>query len=270
MPALLLAALALAAPAPDAGAVEPPNLTRLASPPWHLVDLWWNLGQPMVFQSLSVDVTFDDDLDPSLNLYVSTFGKLSGQQFYGGLQTHSRGRTRTEPTVKDIGPGTIFSRWGPRSDDQLLTAKGGVYETASYEGDFASVRLPFSWHKGTYTLRFTRTAAHWVGMFVRDHATREESLVGELQFESDAPVLDQYVVGFIELYGQPIPVEKIPKTTIRLSHLLVNDQVAPVHVNANFADGTPDVTRCAFENGEVVCRLGVPTSRNALRKDHLF
>src|SRR4051794_29217246 len=29
--------------------------------PWHLVDVWWDLGRDMPFQSYSIDVTISDD-----------------------------------------------------------------------------------------------------------------------------------------------------------------------------------------------------------------
>ncbi|MGA2256634.1 MAG: hypothetical protein ABSG53_18450, partial [Thermoguttaceae bacterium] len=31
-------------------------------PPWHLIDVWWDIGQDMTFQSYSVDVDISDDV----------------------------------------------------------------------------------------------------------------------------------------------------------------------------------------------------------------
>jgi hypothetical protein len=57
-------------------------------PPWHLVDLWWDLGQEQPFESYSIDVEIRDDVPPPKNLYIAsipvaeipqvtvTFGKL--------------------------------------------------------------------------------------------------------------------------------------------------------------------------------------------------
>src|ERR1700744_5496972 len=68
----------------------------LKDTPWHLVDLWWNLGTNAPFQSYSIDINVMDDVPTNVNLYISPvgLGKLNGMGFYGGLQTHSDRRSQ--------------------------------------------------------------------------------------------------------------------------------------------------------------------------------
>ena len=43
-------------------------------PPWHLVDIWWDIGQDMPFESYSVDVDISEDVPATKNLYISPVG----------------------------------------------------------------------------------------------------------------------------------------------------------------------------------------------------
>src|SRR4051812_24089635 len=120
-PVLLIALLvcaALSARAAHAPADDPTYKPM----PWHLVDLWWDLGKDAAdFESYSLDVTIDGDVPPDVNLYVAPvgLGHLSGSAFYGGIQTQSNGHTKRDPKVRDIGPGLLMSMWGQRSLDAI-------------------------------------------------------------------------------------------------------------------------------------------------------
>ena len=126
--------------------------------PWHLVDTWWDLGKDAEFESYSVDVTISEDVPADVHLYVSPIGiaHLSGTPFYGGLQTRSDATTKTDPKLREIGPGLLLSMWGERSLDAIRPSDGGYCQSSGHEGDFVSVRRPYAWKKGTYTYRVVR------------------------------------------------------------------------------------------------------------------
>ena len=50
---------------------EEPQYVRM---PWHLVDLWWDIGQDVPFESYSIDVTISEDVPASTNLYIAPVG----------------------------------------------------------------------------------------------------------------------------------------------------------------------------------------------------
>jgi hypothetical protein len=74
---------------------------QYARMPWHLVDVWWDLGKDVPFQSYSVDVTISDDVPSSANLYIAPIGlgHLGKTPFYGGIQTQVDGRTKRDHQI---------------------------------------------------------------------------------------------------------------------------------------------------------------------------
>ncbi len=156
--------------------------------PWHLVDLWWDIGKPSDFESYSIDVSIADDVPADVNLYIAPIGigTISGNKFYGGLQTNSDGSTRTDTRLRGIGRGLLFSMWGERSMDAIRPADGGFCQSSGHEGDFVSVRRPFAWARGDYTYRLVKmdrevvdgAPCTWVGAFVYSHEKDENIFVG--------------------------------------------------------------------------------------------
>jgi hypothetical protein len=65
--------------------------------PWHLVDIWWGIGEDVPFESYSLDVGISDDVLSSVNLYIAPIGlgHLSKTPFYGGIQTQADGYDRS-------------------------------------------------------------------------------------------------------------------------------------------------------------------------------
>ena len=101
----------------SASAVEGGEEKQYPPPPWHLVDLWWDLGRDTPLESYSSDVDISGDVPSTTNLYIAPIGigHLSGTPFYGGIQTQADGYTKRDQHVRKIGPGFIFSMWGERS-----------------------------------------------------------------------------------------------------------------------------------------------------------
>ncbi len=266
--ALLLTAVSASAtkfsteqPSPQAMAEE--LGIRLPRLPWHLVDLWWQFEEETHdFEKLEVDVTIDRNVSADYNLYVSPVGiaKINGLQFYGGLQTNVNGwvnkksRTRVHP-----GPGGIFSRWShdlkePIGLSHVRMAEGGLCESAGYEGQFCSVRRPFSWGAGTYTYSIVKGKSEtlegkphtWFLCMVRSHETGVETYVGSLRFEGKSFTFWNRNAAFVEVYAtSKIPRSGIPKVKVTFGYPRLNGKQPKLrHAHAYFdSNGSPQCTK---------------------------
>jgi Domain of unknown function (DUF3472) len=240
---------------------------KLPPPPWHLVDVWWDLGRETPFESYSIDVTLSDDVTPAVNLYVAPIGigYLNKIQFYGGLQTQADGNTRSEPRLRKIGRGLLFSMWGERSLDAIRPSDGGLLQSSGHEGDFVSVRRPYDWKKGKYTYRLVRMDREevegkpctWVGAFVYSHARDENVYVGALRFKSENLVLGRQLASFVEIYGRRIPMADIPRVTVTFENLRVNGRpVDRPGATAVYPKSVPDYAEATGRDGAVVVEVG--------------
>jgi hypothetical protein len=253
----------------------------LQPPPWHLIDIWWNIGQDAPFESYSIDATISDDVPPTVNLYVAPIGiaELSGTKFYGGIQTQADGYTKRDQHLRQIGPGFLMSMWGERSPEAIRPSAGGLWQSSGHEGDFVSVRRPYEWKKGKYTYRVVRMdrelvegkPSTWVGAFVYVRETDENIFVGALRFPGESLVLSSRLASFVEIYGRLIPVEEIPKVTVTLGNLRVNGQVLP-HPSATavYPKGVPDHADAVARDGQLVVRVGEPIADRKQRQVKLL
>ncbi len=264
---LRLCLLLILLAAPTMAAEQPPK-----PPPWHLVDIWWNIGKDRAFESYSIDVTISDDVPSSVRLYVAPIGiaSLGGTKFYGGIQTMTDGYTKQDRHLRKIGPGLLMSMWGERSEEAIRPSVGGLFQSSGHEGDFVSVRRPYSWSKGSYTYRVVRMDREtvegrpvtWVGAFVYSHAKNENIFIGALRFPGENLILDKSLASFVEIYGPRIPVEEIPSVTVTFGNLRVNGEpVERPSATALYPGDVPDYAEAVVENGNVVVRVGKPVER---------
>jgi hypothetical protein len=214
--------------------------TKLPSLPWHVADIWWKFDKPTEhFESLTMDVTIDRDVPTNYNLYISPLGiaKINGMDFYGGLQTGINGwASKTNQERVFVGKGAIFSRWShdkkkPIGLDFVRMASDGLCESAGYEGEFCSVRRPFSWSKGTYTYSVIKGDTEmvkgepqtWFHCLVRSHSTGETRWIGSLRFEgADFQFWNQHAA-FVEVYSTKIlPRSDIPKVNVTFGYPRLN------------------------------------------------
>jgi hypothetical protein len=248
-------------------AAEPEPAKEYKSTPWHLVDLWWDIGQESSFESYSVDVEISDGVPSTKNLYIAPVGiaHLSKTPFYGGIQTQSDGCTKRDQHLRKIGPGFIFSMWGERSLDAIRPSIGGFCQSSGHEGDFVSVRRPYEWKKGKYTYKVVRMDKEeidgqpctWVGVFVYPQEKDENVFVGALRFKGENLVLAGKAASFVEVYGPKIPVEEIPKLTVTFGNLTVDGKPATVNgVSAIYPKGVPDYAEAVGKDGTVVVTVG--------------
>ena len=205
----LLFVCAADAPAAADSCTQPPpeEMAKVAGVtlphlPWHLANVWWEFEKPTEhFSSLEMDVTIDHDVLDTYNLYVSPCGiaQINRKDFYGGLQSNINGwGNATNHTRLHPGKGAIFSRWSsdkqtPIGLEHVRTAGADcLVESAGYEGEFASVRRPFAWTKGTYTYQIAKGETEvvngqtntWFTCRVKDPQGAWHE-VGSLRFEGD-------------------------------------------------------------------------------------
>lgn len=248
--------------------------------PWHLVDLWWDIGNSVPFESYSIDVNISEDISPTKNLYIAPIGlgHLNKTPFYGGIQTQSDGYTKLNKQLRKIGPGFLMSMWGERSIDAIRPSLGGFYQSSGHEGDFVSIRRPFKWTKGTFTYKIVRMDKEiindkpytWVGAFVYSHEKDENVFIGALRFKGDDLMLSPKIASFVEVYGQRKPVAEIPKFTVTFGNLRVNGQPSTVKsVEAIYPPKVPDYAEAEGNDGSVVIKVGQPVEGRTTRREKL-
>jgi hypothetical protein len=264
---------------------------KLPPSPWHVANIWWNFEKPVEdFTSLEMDVTIDRDIPDTYNLYVSPCGvaKINGLQFYGGLQTNVNGwankesRTRVHP-----GKGGIFSRWSsdqktPIGLDHVQTAAPEcLVESAGYEGEFASVRRPYAWTKGTYTFCIIKREAGkvkdvdgtWFECLIRD-ASGQETSVGRVFFEGSAFTFWERHSAFVEVYSTAkIPRSGIPKVNLtfgwpRLNGEKVKLKDAFAYYPSKQGPASPDCAVVKADGENCIVELGPIFVRDESTRRH--
>lgn len=279
-----------AQPSPEVMAAEL-GIT-LPKRPWHLVNFWWDFEKPVEhFTSLEIDVTIDRDVPSTYNLYVSPCGiaKINGLQFYGGIQTNINGWVSNENRERVFpGKGAIFSRWSsdlktPIGLHHVRTAGPDcLVESAGYEGEFASVRRPFKWSKGTYTWSITKgetemingQPATWFHCRVKDHAKPDEVFeVGSLRFEGDDFTFWPKHSAFVEVYSTAkIPKSNIPKVQVTFGWPRLNGQKAALKKTSayypNVGPAGPDCAIAKADGENCVVELGPIFKRDEAQRRH--
>jgi hypothetical protein len=222
---------------------------------WHLADVYCGIVRPQFdnFESISVDVVCFDPVPDNVALYISPIGcELSGGQgLYCGHQTQVSGLNDRR--------GGIFSRWWTSNKSHefrkryLRELDGGAVEMGDYEGNFGSVRARTDWGVGryTHTLRVTSRAVDhvWVSYSINGQH------IGSVRFDGNPVKIDvnpdtghQVIAMFVEIYGEEIPVNGIPRGRFKFENVRVNGVFAETDFRPYPLDpGVPNVakTECA-------------------------
>lgn len=259
--------------------------------PWHVANVWWQFEKPVEhFTSLEMDITIDRDVPSDYNLYIAPVGvaEINGLSFYGGLQTNINGWATKESRERvHRGKGAIFSRWSndkqtPIGLDHARTAGADcLVESAGYEGEFASVRRPFAWTKGTYTYSIVKGETEeidgkpctWFQCRVKD-AQGTVHDVGSLRFEGNDFTFWGKHSAFVEVYSTAkIPRPGIPKVNVTFGWPRLNGaKIALKKAFAYYPDkGGPDSPDCAWvkADGETcVVEVGPIFKRDEAMRRH--
>ncbi len=260
--------------------------------PWHLADVWWTFEEPTTnFQSLEVDVTIDRDVPDTVNLYVSPCGiaKINGLDFYGGLQSNINGwANATNQTRVHPGKGAIFSRWSSDKktpvglENVRVAGTNCLVESAGYEGEFASVRRPLAWTKGTYTYQIVKAQTEitedktntWFTCRVKDPAGDVHD-IGSLRFEGADFTFWARHAAFVEVYSTAkIPRSEIPEVKVTFSYPRLNGgcpklkSASVVHPGPGERSGAPDAASATTDGSSVVVSVGPIFARDAKERRH--
>jgi hypothetical protein len=263
----------------------------LPKSPWHVANIWWEYEKPIEdFRSLEMEVSIDRDVPSTYNLYISPCGssKINGLQFYGGLQTNVNGWATKESRERvHPGRGAIFSRWShdkatPIGLDHVRTAGPDcLVESAGYEGEFASVRRPFAWKKGTYTYQIVKGASErvgdrdctWFDCQVTD-STGAVHKVGSLRFEGATFTLEPRQSAFVEVYStSKIPRSGIPKVKVGFGWPRINGSKVPLKKASAYyphdkGPAAPDCATAVAEGEKCVVEVGPIFVRDEAKRRH--
>ena len=289
------AAVSGIAVADDTGQPSPEEMAEtvdatLPRRPWHLANIWWEFDKPIErFKSLEIDITVDRDVPTDYNLYISPCGSslINGLQFYGGLQTNINGwESREEMKRVHRGKGAIFSRWSHDKKTKLSFADlraedDGLFETAGYEGEFASVRRPLAWTKGTWTYRIAQDGqettdgqAHtWFLCQVKGPDGKVTD-IGRLRFEGSEFTYSPKHSAFVEVYATgPLPRSGIPKVSITFGWPRINgEKPTPKGVRAFYPNkniqAAPDCANIRADGENCTVEVGPIFKRDEAKRGH--
>lgn len=264
---------------------------KLPSLPWHTANIWWELASETEnFELLEQTVTIDRDVPSTMNLYIAPMGvaMISGMQCYGGIQTNINGWATKESRERVFrGKGAIFSRWSndkktPIGLDHVLTAgEDCLVESAGYEGEFASVRRPFEWTKGTYTYRIRKDKTEQIDgqphtWFTCEVETKDccQITVGSLRFEGETFKFWPRQSAFVEVYStRQIPRSHIPAVEVTFGWPRINGQ--PVKLKRAHAyypnqstQASPDCAVVTAEGSHCVVKVGPIFVRDEANRRH--
>lgn len=265
----------------------------LPSLPWHLMQIKWTYADSIIdFQRIDMDIKVDRDIPTSYYLYISPFnGSFNGQQFYAGIQTNIGGSPTKEnlTEIREGGKGAIFSRWShdqvtPIGVEYVDMYEGGLCASAGYEGEFCSVRRPYIWTKGTYTISLVKEETitfngephSWVCMTVTDKENGNVTRIGRLLFSGEKLLWKYNNKAFVETYSFAENARYIPEASITFSRPMIGDETiflseivthqpisATVEPNAN----TPNCAYITSENTDVTVYITSdvrPQSKNEI------
>jgi hypothetical protein len=157
-----------------------------------------------------------------------------------------------------------------------------LIESAGYEGEFASVRRPFAWTKGTYAYQIAKAETEitggqtntWFTCRVKDPAGQNHE-IGSLRFEGADFTFWARHAAFVEVYSTTrIPRSEIPELKVTFGYPRLNGQgpklksASVTHPAAGERSGAPDAATAVAEGSTVVVTLGPIFPREAKDRKH--
>ena len=127
------------------------------------------------------------------------------------------------------GKGIVFNRWSTHDKTNARPTDDGWVVSGTILGNFISIRKPYDWGAGDYTVRIAQNGeddddGRWYGMWIRDKSTNVETYMGSLKFPmvNDSPPMidprqDLYWSMLVVLGGTAIKPYEIPVFEIALS-----------------------------------------------------
>jgi hypothetical protein len=143
--------------------------------------------------------------------------------------------------------------------------ENGLCESAGYEGEFCSVRRPYTWTEGTYTfslvkeesLLFKGTQHSWVALDLTNKNKSETYRIGRLLFQGDTLQLRRNIAAFLEIYStEKIPFSDVPEAIVTFGYPRINNKELPlnkvtaVHTTTGIAS-SPNVADVTSKDNDI-------------------
>jgi hypothetical protein len=230
---------------------------------WHLIDIVWTLPPEAVaapVEELTMAVTIEKDPGQKLPVYIAPIGhvKMDGLYAYAGLLSNMH-----RPGHGWVGRGIIFSRWGERRQELVHAEPDGFFESSGHEGDFIGVRRWMDWGEGTYaaSLRVRQAARPEDTSWIRFEVSPERGQArkcGELGAVLPAERLDRRITSFVEIIGNDLEAERIPRFSVVFHPPLLNGRAQRLeHVAARYPLKAPFKAKARQRrNGSVRVSIG--------------
>ena len=191
--------------------------------------LWGWKTQTGTSESITMDFTVREDPGHFSEDYalVAAFGwsSIGNTRFGFGIRTD----VDDPDTDGSEGKGIVFNRWGTHDTEQAQPTEDGWVVTGTILGDFISIRKPYDWGEGDYTVRIAHDGSaddadgRWYGMWITD-PEGDETHMGSLKFpmvNGSPPMInprhDVYSSMLVILGGSVIKPQEIPVFEIALS-----------------------------------------------------
>lgn len=185
------------------------------------------------------------------------------------------------------GKGAIFSRCPSDKKTPLglnhvrVTGPDCLVESTGYEGEFASVRRPFAWTKGTCTREIVKDKTEaadgrkhtWFKCQVKD-AQGKVFPAGSLKFEGVDFTYWAKHSAFVEVYiTEKIPASNIPKVNVTFRWSRLNGQPAPVMTVSAFyphktGPAAPDCATAKADGASMMAEAGPVFKRDEAQRRH--
>ena len=144
-----------------------------------------------------MQIKIEGDISDSDHIYIAPInGKINQIDFYGGLQTNTGGWKSKVPQNRTwVGRGGIFSRWAedgttPVDINYADGELGTLFESATYEGSFVSVRRKAGWGNGNFRYEIKKLNQQKITYvlstpfgIMTDHEALKKKIGGELLFK---------------------------------------------------------------------------------------
>ncbi len=129
-----------------------------------------------------------------------------------------------------VGKMAIFSIW---DSTESMPGPGATCEMFGGEGVGQSCRLPFEWRENvTYRLELEQTSPLWWTLTLHDPTDGTGHEIGTIRTPDGWGLVDPFVAGFAEYYGQVDSCDSMPHT-VALIHTPLADGQAPSSMDAN-------------------------------------
>ncbi len=234
--------------------------------PQSLVELTFDFGEDVEFESYSVNLTLQHSIESGSHLLVSPIADLviNGTPLTAGLATDAGGYHFKHQRDRENDVGKAVGLWMPGTNEIALAQpkENQLFDRGTEADPFIGVLGPVDWQKGQYTL-FVRKQSQrtlkgkdytWIEASVYSHVSGRETYSGSIRFEGTDFMMDGTVAARIQV-GEG---KTVPKAKLKMSGWKINGEDAlPLSASVRFPEGVPQLATCKMVAKDVVVVLGL-------------